>query len=706
MTTNSCSSAPSLVTVKLMLPAFAASLSSLMKYSPSVAPTVVSASLAATSAPPSPSSAAASSLASGSLDSSPLSPPQEARATANMRLANTSASLGKRAMQILSLIGAGAASPSQCARPPASVAAAGPGSVVTTRGLSLWGMGADARITRRRLLVAGTATAIGAGAGLTGLAPARRRAAPRVVVVGAGLAGLTAAYELERSGATVTVLEARDRVGGRVHTIRAPSRMASTPKQAASTATSSTPSCGATASASGSGSRIRPAAGEGSSMWSIEGARWCATAPSMTAACGATSTSSTLARTGSPATSTHATRPAPRRASTTTTSARCWTRSGRARAGASCSRAAIATTTPSSRRRSRCCSSSRPRSSTSRCRMRRTEVFRLRGGNDRLPGALAARLRDVRLAAPVSAVSHAGRGRGGRGGEQLDADYCVLAAPLPALREIPFSPALPEPLAQAVAELAYGPVTKVLVQYDSRRWRRQGRSGDVYSDLPLGSTWEASDQQDGPRGVLLGYAAGAHSDHFEPLDAAARATYVSETLDGVFPGLTDAAGAAASVAWAQESFSGGAWAAPPLARWSPCGRCCASPPAACTWRASTRPAFIPDTWRAPFAAASGRRAGSPRPPDRFRKERFRVDHGPSPRRLALRDVRRSFDSSPTPAARRLRGPPGENETTGSAPPGHLGRSIRSRARPPQGHRCQHRTRRSGRAPPPRRCPRR
>ncbi|ANI42207.1 FAD-dependent oxidoreductase [Mycolicibacterium vaccae] len=39
----------------------------------------------------------------------------------------------------------------------------------------------------------------------------------RVIVVGAGLAGLTAAVELTAAGADVVVLEARDRVGGRMH---------------------------------------------------------------------------------------------------------------------------------------------------------------------------------------------------------------------------------------------------------------------------------------------------------------------------------------------------------------------------------------------------------------------------------------------------------------------------------------------------------
>jgi monoamine oxidase len=83
----------------------------------------------------------------------------------------------------------------------------------------------DGEISRRRLLGGAAASAGGiAVSGSLAAAPeapassARRRKAD-VVVVGAGLAGLAAAREVANSGRSVAVLEARDRVGGRIQNL-------------------------------------------------------------------------------------------------------------------------------------------------------------------------------------------------------------------------------------------------------------------------------------------------------------------------------------------------------------------------------------------------------------------------------------------------------------------------------------------------------
>jgi monoamine oxidase len=79
----------------------------------------------------------------------------------------------------------------------------------------------DDRLTRRTLLK-GAGTAALAAATLGRVAPARaaRSDGPRIAVVGAGLAGLTAAYRLQQAGLYADVFEASSRVGGRCYTGR------------------------------------------------------------------------------------------------------------------------------------------------------------------------------------------------------------------------------------------------------------------------------------------------------------------------------------------------------------------------------------------------------------------------------------------------------------------------------------------------------
>src|SRR5215813_4969156 len=72
-------------------------------------------------------------------------------------------------------------------------------------------------LQRSAVAAAGVALARSPGRGVTvGSAP------QKILIIGAGMAGLVAGYELSQMGHNVTILEARTRPGGRVQTLREP----------------------------------------------------------------------------------------------------------------------------------------------------------------------------------------------------------------------------------------------------------------------------------------------------------------------------------------------------------------------------------------------------------------------------------------------------------------------------------------------------
>ena len=134
------------------------------------------------------------------------------------------------------------------------------------------------------------------------------------------------------------------------------------------------------------------------------------------------------------------------------------------------------------------------------------KMYRIEGGNDRLAAALAAGLGPaVKLGTEVVAVSQRGRAvrvslKNGRQVAQLSCDYLVFALPATILRRIPITPALPQQQHDAFARLKYGRATKTLLQFSKRFWRVPGRPRAFGSPLPFGAVWDANEEQRGTPG--------------------------------------------------------------------------------------------------------------------------------------------------------------------------------------------------------------
>jgi len=119
------------------------------------------------------------------------------------------------------------------------------------------------------------------------------------------------------------------------------------------------------------------------------------------------------------------------------------------------------------------------------------------GGNQSLPLALAATL-DVRLESPVERILW---GDGGVRVGELEADVCVVAVPASRLGLIAFEPALPAPLADAIGRVLYGAAAKLFVPL-----RRPAPPSAVMSVPERYWSWTATGASDEPQPVVSCFA--------------------------------------------------------------------------------------------------------------------------------------------------------------------------------------------------------
>ena len=196
-------------------------------------------------------------------------------------------------------------------------------------------------------------------------------------------------------------------------------------------------------------------------------------------------------------------------------------------------------------------------------------MFQPVGGMDRIASGFAARVGHMiqygtvverigqdNVGVEVSWVDAAGQ----RG--TTKADYCVCTIPLSVLRHI--EAALPDATKQAMSAVAYQPVGKIGLQMKRRFWEEDHfiYGGHVYTDNEdIGSISLPSGNWQGAKGTVLGYYQfDAAAIKVSAMAPAERAEFATAFGQKVFPQYRENIEASFSVAWHRVQHSMGGWA--------------------------------------------------------------------------------------------------------------------------------------------------
>lgn len=196
-------------------------------------------------------------------------------------------------------------------------------------------------------------------------------------------------------------------------------------------------------------------------------------------------------------------------------------------------------------------------------------VVRLEGGMDALPNAFLPSLRErIRFGAKMVAMdqspndvtihykTHAGR-------QAISGDYAIITTPFSVLRHIEAIKPFWRGKQRAIRELNYDASVKIFLQCRRRFWETEdGISGGAsVTDLAIRSMYYPDHGRETGRGVLLAsYTWAEDAERWASLDPRDRITEALEDVAQIHPQVNEEFEVGASKVWHEDEFAGGAFA--------------------------------------------------------------------------------------------------------------------------------------------------
>lgn len=187
---------------------------------------------------------------------------------------------------------------------------------------------------------------------------------------------------------------------------------------------------------------------------------------------------------------------------------------------------------------------------------------RVVGGLQRVPLTLAERLGDaVRLGHDVERVSWSDAGVEVVSGDlTLSARHLVVAVPPTAVSRIRFDPPLPSAQREARQHQSFGQVIKLHITYPAPFWREAGLSGTVFSPYQLVHEAYDNTNHGDSRGTLVGFVSDERADEVRALDADQRRDAILTSLAAYYGDQALTPSSYYESDWTSEELGQGAYA--------------------------------------------------------------------------------------------------------------------------------------------------
>jgi monoamine oxidase len=198
-----------------------------------------------------------------------------------------------------------------------------------------------------------------------------------------------------------------------------------------------------------------------------------------------------------------------------------------------------------------------------------TNMVEVDGGMDRLPNAFLPELGAyIRYGAQVTALDQDDTGvtiayRTAAGTATVSADYGIVTLPFPVLRHVETPKPFSREKQRAIRQLYYDASAKILVQSRRRFWEDDENifGGGTITDLPIRNLYYPDHGQETGRGVLLAsYTWSEDAQRWGSLAPADRITQALDDVAEIHPQILTEFEAGASKVWHHDPFAGGAFA--------------------------------------------------------------------------------------------------------------------------------------------------